>query len=119
MKIMIVDDHADTRRLIMSVVSYSITENIDFIECESGEAAIMHYQNVNPDWVLMDIELKSMSGFEVASAIRRQNALAKVVIVTSYDTATFRKKAEKMHMLGFVPKDNLAVLPQIINTITI
>ncbi|MEQ8525226.1 response regulator transcription factor [Gracilimonas sp.] len=117
MKIMIVDDHADMRRMLKNFISLSDTE-LNFIECESGEKAIENYMDLKPDLMLMDIELKSMSGFTVTEEIYKQDSNAKIIIVTSYDTPTFRRKAKKLNVKSFVCKDNLKELNQIIfNTI--
>ena len=66
----------------------------------------------------MDIELKSMSGFDVTTQIYEQNSNAKVIIVTSYDTSTFRRKAERLNVEGFISKDSLSDINQILQTIT-
>jgi CheY-like chemotaxis protein len=62
MKIMIVDDHAAMRRVLINVVSLSRIEPLDFIECESGEEAVHQYDLQHPDCVLMDVQLK-VNGF--------------------------------------------------------
>lgn len=116
---MIVDDHADMRRVLMSLITHYSYESVEFIECQSGEDAIIQYPQNNPDYVLMDIELKSMSGFQVTEEIYKQNAGAKIIIVTSYDTPTFRRKAKDLHTTGFVSKDKLSDLQQFLHNITI
>ncbi len=105
---MIVDDHADMRRMLRSVVSFSAQKNIDFLECESGEVAMDEYANFNPDFVIMDIELGGMNGFVTTAKISDQDSKAKILIVTSHDSASFRKKAKDLNVIGYVTKDNLS-----------
>ena len=115
---MIVDDHADMRRVLGQIVLLALKTPVEFIECETGEDAIAQYGSVCPDLVLMDIELKSMSGFGVTEEILKLDAKANIIIVTSYDTPTFRRKAKKLKVLGFVPKDKLAEISPLLISLT-
>ena len=108
MKIMIVDDHTDMRRVLRQMIVLALDEPVEFIECARGEQALAAYASGKPDVVLLDIELQTMSGFEVAEELRGRDASTNIIIVTSYDTPTFRRKANKLKVQGFVAKDNLA-----------
>ena len=110
---MIVDDHAGMRRVLRNYISLSGNE-LEFVECESGEKAIADYMDHKPDWVLTDIELKSMSGFDVIEEIQAQDPSANLIIVTSYHTPTFRRKAKRLNIRGFVCKDDLNDLNQLL-----
>jgi DNA-binding NarL/FixJ family response regulator len=114
---MIVDDHAAMRRVLMNVVSLSRIEPLDFIECESGEDAVHQYDLQQPDCVLMDVQLKEMSGFQATETIRMHDAAAKVVIVTSFDTPSVRRKAEALKVNGFVSKDSLSAVPDLLTSL--
>lgn len=118
MKIMIVDDHPDMRRVLKNIVTLAFNEPVEIFECECGEDAIMEYAQIEPDAVLMDIEIQSMSGFNVTEEIYKLNEDAKVIIVTSYNTPTFRRKAKQLQTYGFVCKDNLSDLNQLLQNIT-
>lgn len=115
MKIMIVDDHSEIRRLIKKIINVGTTEAIEFIECESGEDAINEYTSQHPDLVLMDIELNKMNGLEAIKYIIEEDQTAKVLVVSSHDSPSFRKKAEALQAYGFVSKDDLSVIPKYIN----
>lgn len=115
---MIVDDHADMRRVLRNVVSLSTANPDEIFECESGEEAIGKYILLHPDCVLMDIELTGINGFEAIEKIYSQDPHANVVVVTSHDTLSFRKRAEKLQVKGFITKDNLTDINQILQTIT-
>lgn len=105
---MIVDDHADMRKVLKSILISTISSKIKVFEYASGEEAISGYTHHKPDCVLMDIELKTMSGFEVITKIYEQDPSAQIIMVTSYDSSTFRKKAELLKVKGFVSKDALS-----------
>lgn len=118
MKIMIVDDHPDMRRVLRNIVMLALKEPVEIFECGCGEDATNQFSSIKPDMVLMDIELKSMSGFTVAEEIYELDAEAKIIIVTSYNTPTFRRKAKQLNTYGFVCKDNLSDLDQLLQNIT-
>ncbi|HCD53789.1 MAG TPA: two-component system response regulator [Balneolaceae bacterium] len=120
MKIMIVDDHADMRRVLGNIIQITAGgKDVELFECGSGEEAIVRYPLIKPDCVFMDVELQSMSGFDVTKSIFLQDSDAQVIIITSYDTRAFRQKAQRLNVAGFIPKDSLSeignILPTIIN----
>lgn len=110
MKILIVDDHADMRKMIKSVLMSVGRKSEDFIECESGEEAILQYGNHHPDFVLMDIHLKQMNGFMATEQIMKNDPQAKVIFISSFHSPSIVNQVNKFHTLGFVSKDNLAEL---------
>lgn len=114
MRIMIVDDHAAMRRVLKSVVLSIPHVPFEFIECESGEDAVVQYALNRPDCVLMDVQLKQMNGFDATKRIRTMDVDANVVIVTSFDSPSIRLKAEAMSVMGFVSKDHLTDLHPIL-----
>ena len=111
---MIVDDHADMRRMLRSIVSLGSSDVHEIIECSDGEEALKQYTIHRPDLVLMDIQLKAMNGFEVTERIHAMDPLAKIVFVTSHDTPMYRTKARELRAKAFISKDNLTELDQLI-----
>lgn len=117
MKVMIVEDHADMRKILKTVVNGLAMDTLEIIECETGEEAVSSYKIHNPDCVLMDIQLKKMNGFEATKKIYEQDDKAKIIFVSSYDSLQFRKKADALHALGFVSKDQLSGINPLFQTI--
>ncbi len=116
MKIMIVDDHIDIRRVLKTILSVGNADTLHFIECESGEEAIRQYPIHRPDLVLMDIELGNMNGLEAAAFILNSDKKANVLIVTSHDSPSIRNKALNLPVRGFISKDDLSQVHQYIFT---
>ena len=52
-------------------------------EAGDGCTAITEYERIQPDIVLMDITMPQMEGIEAAERIGRQNAAARVIMVSS------------------------------------
>lgn len=114
---MIVDDHAEMRRTLKTIVSFSLPKEVDFIECESGEEAVERYSIESPDCVLMDIQLKEIDGFEATQRIYNYHSQAKVIIVTSHIALSIKKRAESLGVSGFITKDNLSGISPLLSTI--
>ena len=108
MKLLIVDDNADTRKLIRSVVRRC---SEDIIEGRNGAEAIASYIQYKPDWVLMDIEMEGMDGLAATRNIIQSNPDAKVIIVTMHDNPRLRLAASEAGASGYVVKEKLTELP--------
>jgi CheY-like chemotaxis protein len=107
MKLLIVDDNARVRRLIAGVVAPLLAE---VVECEDGADAIRSYRSHRPDVVLMDVEMRDMDGIAATTAILDVDPTARVIIVTDYDEADLREAAVTAGACGYVSKENLLAL---------
>ena len=115
MKIMIVDDHESTRKILRNIILLHITEPVEFVEYDNGEAAVQNFVSDAPDYVIMDVEMKKMNGFEATDLILKKNPEAKVVIITSNNTKNFRDKAKDANSIGFVAKYSLSQIFNYLN----
>ncbi len=67
-KILIVDDHADIRRLIRMTLEF---EDYEIAEARDGESALEVATRLQPDLVLLDVMMPGhMSGLEVCRELR-------------------------------------------------
>jgi DNA-binding NarL/FixJ family response regulator len=117
-KLMIVDDHTDMRRMLKSLISMQYTEFVDIKECETGELAVTEFASYRPDIIFMDIELKQMNGFEAIEEIYKMDAQACIIVITSHDSHFFRQRAKDLNTKGFVCKDQIADLTPILQSLT-
>jgi CheY-like chemotaxis protein len=65
--VLVVDDVADTRRLMRRVLERA---SLRVAEAATGEAALSTIRRDRPDAVVLDLRLPGMSGFDVARAVR-------------------------------------------------
>lgn len=104
MRLMIVDDNADMRRLVTSFVK----KNGDsIVECEDGSQAVESYRNFLPDWVLMDIEMPIKDGLTATREICAAYPHARVVMVTRHSDHATRAAAAEAGACHYVQKENL------------
>ena len=104
--------------MLRTIVSLGSCDVQEIIECEDGDNAMKVYPQLQPDVVLMDIQLKTMNGFTVTEQIYQQDPSAKIVFVTSHDTPAHRTKAHVLHAKGFISKENLSELDSLIHSLS-
>jgi len=109
--VLVVDDNADMRRLIRSIVS-DLAHYI--VECSDGSQAIQAYAAHKPDWVLMDIEMPALDGISATWEIKAGFPDAQIVIVTEYDDPAWREEARRAGACAYVLKDSLADVRRIL-----
>jgi two-component system LytT family response regulator len=83
LKILVVDDEQPARKKIISFLS-SITKEVEILEASNGKEAVEKITKLEPDLVLLDIQMPGLTGFEVIEKIRT-NKMPTVIFITAYD----------------------------------
>jgi CheY-like chemotaxis protein len=104
---MIVDDHAEMRRLVRTTLS-DLAAN--FTECADGAEAVSVFAQQHPDWTIMDVAMQGMNGLEATRRIRKEFAGSRIIVLTQHDTPQMRAAAMEAGAWAFVSKDNLGQL---------
>ena len=110
MTIMIVDDNAIIRNLIRE----SFESRYEILECEDGSEACEKYRAGSCDWVIMDVVMKPMDGFEALEKILSYDPHARVIIITQFDDEKVRRRATEGGAVAFLPKRDINRLEEII-----
>ncbi len=80
-RVVCVDDH----RIVRDGLALIVDQQLDMEmvgSAASGEEALAMYRERRPDVILMDLQLRSMSGLEAIRAIRRLDPDARIVVLT-------------------------------------
>jgi DNA-binding NarL/FixJ family response regulator len=106
MSVLIVDDHpsfrASARRLLEA-------EGFEVVgEAGDGQAAIAAAQELQPDLVLLDVQLPDLNGFEVAARLAALGLPSAVVLTSSRNQAEYGRLVTDATVRGFVPKAELS-----------
>ncbi len=91
------EDDAQVRtmlRQMLEVAGYRVREALD------GKRAIRSWQEDRPDLVITDVLMPEMDGFEVITAIRKQDPTAKIIAITGGGAAKLTNLLPAARHLG-------------------
>jgi len=75
---------------------------------QDGSTALDAAEALRPDVIVLDISMPGMSGFELASQLRRAGSTAALVYLTVHDDQEFVDAARTAGGIGYVVKRRLA-----------
>ena len=73
----------------------------------SASSAMAEAANLNPDIILLDVDLGDASGFVVAEYLRNSGCLAKVVFLSVHESKEFVEAAKDVGAAGYVFKSQM------------
>ncbi|ADT88551.1 response regulator [Vibrio furnissii NCTC 11218] len=101
---MLVDDHPLMRRGINQLLS--LEDEFDVVaEASNGADAIALAHEVEPDMILLDLNMKGMSGLDTLKALRTDGSSATIVILTVSDSAADIEAIVRAGADGYLLKD--------------
>jgi DNA-binding response OmpR family regulator len=80
MKVLIAEDELHIREGLCEILE---KEGYEVVAAEDGEQAWQQYQQVNPDFVCLDIMMPKMNGYDVCRQIRQQNVHIPIIFITA------------------------------------
>lgn len=103
--VLIVDDHSRFRSFARALLE---AEGFDVVgEAEDAESAIAAVSRLHPQVVLLDIQLPDIDGFEVAERLAQEPDSPAVVLVSTRDISSYRRRLAGSPARGFIPKGEL------------
>ena len=117
-KIVIADDHSMIREGLKQLLELD-GDIIVIEEAANGEECLQVIERVQPDVVLLDINMPVMDGLKMLEVLRNsQWKNQKVIILTIHNEIEYLMKAIEIGIEGYVLKDaDSAVLKQAIITV--
>lgn len=104
-KVMLVDDHALIREGIKQLLEFD--GSIVVIEQASdGAECLEKLQHVQPDILLLDINMPNVNGIEVLEEIKKKNIPVKVLMLTVHSEAEYLVQAVDIGANGYILKDS-------------
>ncbi|ELV8596444.1 response regulator [Vibrio fluvialis] len=103
-RVMLVDDHPLMRRGINQLLSLEDEFKV-VAEASNGTEAIALAHEVEPDMILLDLNMKGMSGLDTLKALRTDGSSATIVILTVSDSAADIEAIVRAGADGYLLKD--------------
>lgn len=105
--VLIVDDQAPFRIAAQAVLRR--TEGFELVgEAADGDEAVARARELQPELVLMDINMPTMSGIEAARRILADDPATTVFLCSTYQRSDLPADAETSGAAAYVNKEELA-----------
>ncbi|GMV34411.1 MAG: response regulator transcription factor [Anaerolineales bacterium] len=102
-RVLLVDDAEEARRDLRAALS--LFDGIEIVgEAPNGAEALRLTESLQPDILLMDLEMPFMDGYEAAQRIKSKYPARKIVALTVHDYESAREKAKQSGVDAFLVK---------------
>ncbi|HEX9376196.1 MAG TPA: response regulator transcription factor [Actinomycetota bacterium] len=107
-RVMIVDDQAPFRLAARMVVE--TTDGFDVVgEAETGEQSVELAHELDPDLVLMDVNLPGIDGPEATRKIlETANHRVVILLLSTYEEAEYGPRAAECGAAAYIPKSSFS-----------
>jgi DNA-binding NarL/FixJ family response regulator len=112
--VLAVDDHPLLREGLAALISKQTDMRL-LGEASSGREAVEQFRLLNPDVVLMDVQMPEMDGIDAMIAIREKSPAAKIIVLTTYAGDALAQRALMAGAQAYVLKGS--VRRELIDTI--
>jgi DNA-binding NarL/FixJ family response regulator len=103
-RLLCVDDSPDMLEILVDLLQPQFT----IVGALSSGASVLEAATaLNPDIVLMDVDLGDMSGFVVAKQLRSSGCPASVVFLSVHESIDFIRAAKDLGAAGYVCKSQI------------
>lgn len=101
--VLIVDDHQETRRNISKLLQFEGDINV-VGTAQNGQEAIQQTINLDPDVVLMDINMPDMDGIQATERIQEKAPISQIVILSVQGDTNYMRSAMLAGARDFITK---------------
>jgi two-component system NarL family response regulator len=103
-RVLIADDHVTVREGLAAIIGRQPDMMVTG-EAAHGHDAVELWRKHHPDVALLDLRMPVLDGVGAIEEIRRQDALARVIVLTTFDTDADISRAIKAGAKGYMLKD--------------
>jgi len=103
-RVLIADDHVTVTAGLASIIGLQ-SDMMVVAEAANGREAVDQWRKHRPDLALLDLRMPLLDGVGAINEIRLEDASARVVVLTTFDTDNEIYRAIKAGARGYVLKD--------------
>jgi CheY-like chemotaxis protein len=111
---MIVDDHADVRFLIRTIVQEAGPPLEIVGEADGVEAALEALDALAPDVIVLDARMPRIDGFEAAPMLRARRPGLPIVLCSAWVDDDVRRRARDAGISAVLSKDQFDEIPGVV-----
>ena len=104
--VLVVDDHAEFRVLARQLLARAGYQVVG--EAADGNTAVSETERLRPGVVLLDVQLPDLDGFAVAERLAELDEPPVVVLTSSRDVSSYRRRLAASGARGFIAKAELS-----------
>jgi DNA-binding NarL/FixJ family response regulator len=104
--VLIVDDHEGFRRSVRALLEAGGFEVVG--EVVDGGSAMAAAARLRPEFVLLDVQLPDVDGFEVAERLASEVDPPTIVLTSTRGASSYRRQLAGTAASGFVAKEELS-----------
>jgi DNA-binding NarL/FixJ family response regulator len=105
-RVLIADDHPVVRQGIRNLIDSAIGMKV-IGEANNGPMALQMIEELQPDLVLLDMEMPDLSGVEVIQRLKEAEVPVRVLGLSSYDDIEFITQLLSFGASGYLLKDEV------------
>jgi DNA-binding NarL/FixJ family response regulator len=107
LRILVADDHPMILRMVKEILEAE--PHLQVVgEATDGPQAVTQAEALRPDVIVLNVNMPTMSGFEVARRIRTRHPNSAIVILSSHKNGQFIAEARKVGARAYVQKSDAA-----------
>ncbi len=103
-RVLIADDHVTVLEGLAAIIGRQTDMEV-VAEAANGREAIELWQQYRPDIILLDLRMPILDGVGAIGEIRRQQASARIIVLTTFDSDNEIARAIKAGAKGYLLKD--------------
>jgi two-component system NarL family response regulator len=105
-RVLVADDHVTVLEGLVAIIGRQPDMTV-VAQASNGREAVELWQKQRPDVALLDLRMPELDGVAAIEEIRRQDASARIIMLTTFDTDADIAKAIKAGAKGYLLKDAL------------
>lgn len=113
-RVLIADDHVTVREGLAAIIHRQPDMTV-VAEADTGKSAVSLWRSERPDVSLLDLRMPVLDGVAAIEQIRSEDPLARIVVLTTFDTDNEVSQAIRAGARGYILKD--AQREELLNTI--